>query len=328
MDRRTLVRGLAFAMATAPGAARAQPGRAVHRLGMLTPASPSATDRSTAVYLVPAALREKGYVEGQNLVVERRFAGGKLDRLPALARELGQLRMDVFFASGQAAAQALREHTTRIPIVMFAAVDPVAQGLVASLARPGGRITGVILTPDTHLAAKRLELLREAAPRATRIAALCTDEPHTREQARVTQQAAASAGATVAVVEVRDAAYARAFEQVVAERARALIVVASAILNRDRKQIIALAAQHRLPAIYQWTEHVDEGGLMSYGSNIGVLTRRAAIYVDRLFKGAAPGELPVEQPSNYELVINRKTARALGLTLPTTLLTGADRLVD
>ena len=192
---------------------------------------------------------------------------------------------------------------------------------------PGGRITGVVITPDTHLAAKRLELLREAVPRVKRIAVLTTDEPHAREQAQITRQAATAAVAAV-IVEVREGAYGHAFEQMLAANARALIVVASPILNRDRKQIIDLAARHRLPAIYQWSDQADEGGLMSYGSSIAALSRRAAVHVDRILKGASPAELPIEQPSNYELVINRKTAQALGLTLPTTLLMRADRILD
>lgn len=278
--------------------------------------------------LVPATLREMGYVEGQSLLVEWRYADGKVDRVPALARELIQLRPQVILAISPTAVEALRDTAADIPIVMFAAVDPVARGWVTSLARPGGRITGLVIAPDTLLAAKRLALLREAAPRATRIAALTTEEPHAREQAQITQQAAAAAGATVVTVEVRGSAYAQAFEQALAQRAQALIVVASSILNRDRREIIALAARHRLPAIYQWSEHADEGGLMSYGSNLAVLSRRAAVYVDRLFRGASPAALPIEQPSTYELVINRKTARTLGLTLAATLLTRADRIVD
>jgi putative ABC transport system substrate-binding protein len=327
MNRRTFVHGVALAIAAAPRAARAQSARAVHRLGILSSATPFATDRTTASYLVPAALRDLGYVEGQNLLVERRFAEGKLDRLPALARELGQLRLDVILALGASSVPALRDTTANVPLGMFAAVDPVALGWVTSLARPGGRITGVVITPDTHLAAKRLELLREAAPRVKRIAVLTTDEPHAREQAQITRQAATAAVAAV-VVEVREGAYGRAFEQMLAASARALIVVASPILNRDRKQIIDLAARHRLPAIYQWSDQADEGGLMSYGSSIAALSRRAAVHVDRILKGASPAELPIEQPSNYELVINRKTAQALGLTLPATLLMRADRILD
>jgi putative ABC transport system substrate-binding protein len=328
MNRRAVVSGAVLAIAVAPWAARAQPARAVYRLGMLSSASASATDRTTAPYLIPAALREMGYVEGQNLFIERRFADGKLDRLPALARELGQLRLDVILGLGPSSLDALRESTDTVPLVMFVAVDPVGRGWVTSLARPGGRITGLVLALDTRLAAKRLELLREAVPQIKRIAVLTTDEPHAREQAEVTRQSAPTAAVTVVVVEVREGAYSQAFEQMRTASARALIVVASPILNRDRKQIIELAARHRLPAIYQWSDHVDEGGLMSYGSSIAALARRAAVYVDRIFKGTSPADLPIEQPSTYELVINRKTARGLGLALPATFLMRADRTLD
>jgi putative ABC transport system substrate-binding protein len=269
-----------------------------------------------------------GYVEGRTLLVDRRFADGNLDRLPALARELVQLRPQVIVAVSPSAVDAVRDTATDIPIVIFVAADPVARGWVTSLARPGGRITGVVIAPDAKLSAKRLELLLEAAPRSTRIAALTTDEPHAQEQAEVARQAATAAGVTVVAVEVRAGAYAQAFERMVAQRAQALLVVASSILNRDRREIIALAARHRLPAIYQWGEHADEGGLMAYGSSISALSRRAAVYVDRIFKGASPAGLPVEEPSTYELVVNRKTARALGLTLPHRLLTRADRIID
>jgi putative ABC transport system substrate-binding protein len=329
MNRRAFAAGVTLMILGRPrvGHAQAKPGR--HRLGILSLSSTTSnTDRVSVAILVPAALHEMGYVEGQDLVVDRRYAEGQQDRLPALARELVQLRPQVILAISPAAVQALRETRTDIPIVMFVAIDPVAQGWVTSLARPGGRITGVIIAPDAQLAAKRLELLREAAPKATRIVALTTDEPHAHEQARVAQRAAGLMGAQVEVVEVRGRAYAQAFEQIVAHRVQALLVVASSILNRDRREIIGLAARHRLPAIYQWSEHADDGGLMSYGSNVSALSRRAAIYVDRLFKGASPADLPVEEPSVYELVINRKTARALGLTLPFTLITRADRIID
>ena len=325
MDRRAFARALVVAMTVRPEPARAAQSRSAHRLGYLSPAGVP-LDQTTAAHLVPAALRDLGHIEGQNLVVERRFADGKLDRLPALARDLEELRVEVIVSAASAAVQAALD-ATRLPIVMFAAVDPLAKGWVKSLARPGGRVTGVVITPDTHLAAKRLGLLREAVPRATRIAVLTTDEPVTREQAEATRRSA-TAGVTVAIVEVRQGAYERAFEEIAAGGARALVVVPSAILNRDRKQIIALVARHRLPAIYQWRQHPEDGGLMSYGSDIGAMARRAAGHVDRIFKGTPPSDIPIEQPSTYELVINQKTARDLGLTLPATLLTRADRLIQ
>jgi putative ABC transport system substrate-binding protein len=328
MARRAFLGGVTLAVVAPAGPIRAQPARGVHRLGILTVSSEGASHQSRAHQLVPTALRELGYVEGQSLGVDRRSAEGKLERLPALARELAALRPHVMLGISPAAVDALRDHAPGIPVIMFAAVDPVARGWVRSLARPGGLITGVVLTPDTLLATKRLELLRQGAPRATRIAALTSEEPHAQEEAHVAQRGGPTAGATVVVVEVRAGGYERAFEKMAADRVQGLIVVASPILNRDRKQIMALAVRYRLPAIYQWSEHVDEGGLMSYGSNIKTLAARAAVFIDRVLKGAKPGDLPVEQPRDFELVLNRKTARALGLTLPPALLAQADRLVD
>jgi putative ABC transport system substrate-binding protein len=312
----------ALGLLAAPLAAEAQQAGKVYRLGILHP-----TDRGRTEG-IRTDLRDLGYVEGQNLVVEPRYAEGKLDRLPKMARELVQLRVDVIFAVGSAAIRAAKDATTTIPIVMYGGVDPVAAGFVTSLARPGGNITGVLILPGSTLAGKKLELLKEAVPRVAGIALLAPDDPTFPPHLRETQKAAASLGIKLVVVEVRGGDYDRAFAAMAAERPGALLVASNPIFMRDRKRIIDLAAKHRLPAIYEWPEQVEDGGLMSYGSSQPALRQRAATYIDRIFKGAKPADLPVEQPTRFELVINLKTAKALGLTIPQTVLRRADHVIE
>jgi putative ABC transport system substrate-binding protein len=322
-----LLASLALGVLVASLAAEAQQAEKVYRLGILSPAPPPVlSDRGSLSVLLPTALRELGYAEGRNLLVERRFAEGKHDRLPGLARELVQLRVDVIATVGNDATQAAKDATKTIPIVMMGR-SAVERGYVASLARPGGNITGVVIA-ETALADKRLELLKEAVPGATRIAALASGEEDKKTQLREAEKAAAALRVTLVVTEVRGGDYERAFANIVAGRAGALLVLSSPVLFRDRKQIIALAAKHRLPAIYQWREHAEDGGLMAYGSNLPGLSRRVAAYVDRILKGANPAQLPVEQPTVYELVINLKTAKALGLTIPQSVLVRADELLQ
>jgi putative ABC transport system substrate-binding protein len=323
--RRFLLTSLAGAVA-APIDARAQPARKVHRVGILIPGEPAPSDQATIPFLVPAALRELGYVEGQNLLVERRNAGGKPDRLVGLARELVESRADVIVAVSNEAIQAAKNATNTIPIVMIGG-SVVARGFVASLAWPGGNVTGVAIN-ETTLAAKRMALLKEAVPRATRLAILATAEEYQLSQLQEAEGAATPLGVTLVVVTVRSADYASAFGRIVSERAQALLVFSSPLLHNDRRRIIEFAAKHRLPAIYQWREHAEEGGLMAFGSNFVGLSRRMASYVDRILKGATPAELPVEQPTVYELVINLKTAKALGLTIPPSLLARADQVIE
>ena len=331
MDRRRfLLTSLAGALA-APPAVRAQETRAgkVYRLGVLTPGMRPASSVPTAASILPLILRELGYVEGQNLTIEQRFAEGKLDRLPGLARELVQLRMDALFAASPVAVRAAKNATEKVPIVMLLSYsDPVELGFVASFARPGGNITGVVLAAEPTMAGKRLELLKEAVPRATRIAVLATSEAGSRTQVQWTEKVAHSLGVKLIVVEVRTGDYDRAFATMVAERADALAVVASVILATDRVRIIELAAKYRLPAIYDWHEHVAAGGLMAYGGSISAITKRGAAYVDRIFKGANPAELPVDRATIFELAINLKTARTLGLTIPGALLLRADQVIE
>lgn len=328
MHRRAFLSLLA-AGATVPRATAAQPAGRVYRLGILAPtAAPPPSERNTAAILIPNALREMGYAPGRDLVVHARYADGRLDRLPDLARELVRDRPDVIVAISAASARAVKAATTMIPIVLYGNLDPVAAGLVKSLAKPEGNVTGVLIAPAGTLAAKKLELLKEAVPGAARIAFLAPADPGINLQVQETRQAAAALGITLAVTEVQAGDYERAFAALAAERPEALFVGAHTFFVRDRKRIIALAAKHRLPAMYEWPEQVEEGGLMSYGSSLPGTTRRVAAYVDRLFKGARPADLPFEQPAEFQLVINLRTARALGLTLPPSLVARADRVIE
>jgi putative ABC transport system substrate-binding protein len=323
MDRRAFLGTLAF-LAT-PLAVEAQQAGKVYRLGILSPAT-LPTSVHGGHFHVFERLRELGYVEGQNLVVERRYAEGRTDRLAGLARELVQLRVEVIVAVA-AGVEAAQEATRTIPIVMGFATDPVGRGFVASLGRPGGNITGVTYAEGPQIAAKRLELIVETVPRAVRIAVLgAGDSGQSMRQA--TQKAASSLRVKLIAVDIRGADYERAFGTMVAERPGALVVLGSAILNADRKRVIELAARHRLPAIYEWREHVEEGGLMAYGASIRRLQQNVATFIDRIFKGANPATLPVEQPTVFELAINLKTAKTLGLTVPPSVLARADQVVE
>ena len=314
-----LVVALALGVVSAPRITEAQAASKVLKVGELHPGTGS-EERL-------AALREAGYVEGQNLIVERRHAKGRIERLPALAAELVELKPDVILATGEAAIRAAKNATKIIPIIMAFGDDPVGKGLVASLARPGGNITGVSLVAEGTMAAKRVEIFKEAVPRARRIGLLAW--PRMEEaQAKEAEQAARAMNTETVLVEVRSGDYEGAFSTLAAERADALFVLSNPILNRDRKRIIALAARHRLPAIYEWRESAEDGGLLAYGAKGRDLNRRVAAYVDKIFKGAKPGDLPVEQPMSFELVINMKTAKALGLAIPPSLLARVDHIVE
>jgi ABC-type uncharacterized transport system substrate-binding protein len=309
--------------------ADAQPAGKVYRIGRLAPGSPGG---NPFIEVFRQALRELGYVEGQNLVIEYRWAEGQLERLPALAAELVRLPVDVLVPSGGSTAiRAAQQATRTIPIVMIGGSDPVAQGFVASLARPGGNITGLsLLSPE--LVGKRLEILKEAAPQSTRIAVLAnpgaspTLGPTTISNLTVATQAL---GWQLQVVEVRRAEELDdAFAAMNRAGADALYVGGdSLLLDGLRGRIADLAAQYRLPAMYAWRTNVEAGGLMSYGVSLAERHRRAATYVDKILKGAKPADLPVEQPTQFELVINLKAAKALGLTIPSTLLFRADEVI-
>jgi len=320
----TLVGG----MLAAPLVAQAQPAAGkVYRMGILSPGGVSAPSVPTLTNLLPAVLRERGYVEGQNLVVDRRFADDKRDRLPGLARELAQGRPDVIVALSGQAAQAARDATTTIPIVMTIAADPVVWGLVASLSRPTGNVTGITSGYET-LAGKCLELLKEAVPRAVRIAVLGSAPLSSSAQLRESQKAAEVLRVQVVPVEIRDTSYDREFGAMLNERADAVFILTGPTVVRDRARIIEQTLKHRLPAISTLRELVEVGALMSYGRSVLDDSRRLAVYVDKIFKGAKPADLPVEQPTKFDLVINAKTAKVLGLTIPRSLLVRADQVID
>ena len=315
-----------LALSLAPQAQRS--GR-IYRLGVLTPGTRS-TSVTGLLQRLAADMRELGYVEGRNFVLESRFGEDRADLLSAMARELVQLKPDAIIVIGTLAIEAAMKATTTVPIVFLTNVDPVAAGLVASLSRPGGNVTGVLIAPEGTLAGKKLELLRELVPRATRIAMLIPDDSGVgiRLQVQEAEKAAASLGVELTVVAVRGGDYVKAFAAIGAAQSAALFVGAHSRFLRDRNRIIELAAIRRLPAIYEWPQQVKDGGLMSYGASDTETYRRVATYVDRIFKGATPGELPIEQPSKLLLVINLKAAQKMGLIIPQSLLLRADELIQ
>jgi putative ABC transport system substrate-binding protein len=317
---------VAFAACAASWRTTAQPGERVYRLGVLRPSVPFPNDR--VLDNLPRALAEVGYAEGRNLVIDARFAEGRTDALPRLAREIVDARADAIVAVGNAAATAAKQATSSIPIVVFGNLDPVASGLVPNLARPGGNVTGILIAPEGTLAVKRLELLKETVPRVARIALLAPDDPGFALQMQETRSAAKALAIELAVVTVRGGDYERAFADIAAARAGALLVGATTHFIVARRQIIDLAARHRLPAIYEWPEQVEDGGLMSYGGSLRESYRRVAAYVDRILKGARPAEMPVEQPTKFRLVINARTAKEIGLTLPQSVLLRADEVIQ
>lgn len=277
-------------------------------------------------------LTELGYIEGRNIVIEYRAADGKIERLPGLATELVGLKVDLIVALATPAGRAAQQATTTIPIVVTAMGDPVRDGLVASLARPGGNITGTtFLGPE--LVPKRLSFLRELLPTISRVAVLwhpgAFSEPTIREMLNEVAQAAGTLGVQLQLVEVRSAdEFDHAFTTMVGARAEALFQFPSTLFFNERRRIVDLAARHRLPAMFNAREFVQLGGLIAYGANLAELNRRAAAYVDKILKGAKPFDLPIEQPTKFELFINLKTAKALGLAVPDRLLVGADEVIE
>jgi len=307
-----------------PLAAAAQPSGQVYRIGFLS------TDPLPAQLweALLDGLRERGYSEGRNLVFERRFSEGHAERFPALAAELVQLRVDCIIVPTTPAALAAKHATQTIPIVMTTAIDPVGGGLVASLARPGGNLTGLsVLAPE--LSGKRLELLQEVVPGTTRVAVLWNAaNPANAAAWHETQAAAGALGLRLHAQEVRDAQdLESAFARMAQAHPEALLVLEDALINMHRPQIAEFVTQQHLPSVFVHREWVVAGGLMSYGPSLPDLFRRAATYVDKLLKGAKPADLPVEQPMKFELVINLKTAQALGLTIPPSVLFQADEVM-
>jgi putative ABC transport system substrate-binding protein len=300
-----------------------QPGKGVHRIGVLW--AGSATGISTRLEAFRQGLRDLGYVEKNNIVFEYRFADGKPDRLPALAAELVRLNVDVIVTTAIATRPA-KEATNTIPIVTPQFGDPVASGLVASLARPGGNITGLSqLGPE--LAGKRLELLKETVPKITRVAYFRNPATPGTEL-RGMQAVAPALGLQLQFLEVRSPNdFDSAFKAALKERANALSTATNPVITGHKERIMDFAAKNRLPAIYPRSEFVDAGGLMFYGVNFLDLWRRAATYVDKILKGTQPAELPVEQPTKFEFIINLKAAKQIGLTIPPNVLARADRVI-
>jgi putative ABC transport system substrate-binding protein len=273
-------------------------------------------------------LREIGYLEGQNVAFESRGADGNIETLANVATELVRLKVSIVVTAGTRAALAAKKATSTIPIVMATGTDPVGVGLIASLSRPGGNVTGVT-TVSAELGGKRLDLLQEVVPRLSRIAVMRDARPGASELALKDAQAAAQAlGVQLQILEVGSPKdFDSAFSAMGRERSGALLVISTPMLFNERRRIVELAAKHRLPAVYHWKEYVDAGGLMSYGPDLAEGFRRAAVYVEKIFKGAKPAELPVEQPTKFELVINLKAAKQIGLTMPPNVLARADKVI-
>jgi putative ABC transport system substrate-binding protein len=303
----------------------AQQPKKIHRIGFLTN-SPSVFPGRIEAFR--QGLRELGYVEGKSIVIEWRYAEGKLDRLPPLAAELVDLKLDVIVSGGPTPTIFLKEATTTIPIVMGFHTDPVGTGLVASLARPGGNITGLsVLSPE--LGGKRLELLKEIIPKLSRVAVLGSSTlPGNAETLRETELAAEGLAVKLQYFDLLSSKdMETAFRRAVDERADAVLALGNPVLNAHRTQVAGLALKRRLPTMYYAAEFVEAGGLMFYGVDFADLYRRAAGYVDKILKGVKPADLSVEQPTKFELVINLKTAKQIGLTIPPNVLARADRII-
>jgi putative ABC transport system substrate-binding protein len=315
---------LALAALAGPLAAAAQqsPGK-IARIGLLGDV-PSFLDEAFR-----QGLRELGYVDGQNIAIEHRAPDWKYERLPALAAELVRLKVDVIVAASPPATEAARQATRTIPIVFTVVGDPVAEGFVASLARPGGNLTG-LATISTDLVGKQLEMIKAVAQKISRVAILLNpDQQGHRLGVRQAEGAARALGLQLQILEARTPAeIERAFTAMTSQRAGGLLVLRDAVFRAKRAQIVALAAKNRLPAVYGLREEAEAGGLMAYGASVPENFRRAATYVDKILKGARPADLPVEQPTKFELVINLKTAKALGLTIPPLLLGQADQVIQ
>ena len=318
---------VAFALTIAAtlAAAEPQPAGKVPRIGFLSPgiaaSAPNAAFRQ--------GLRELGYVEGQNILVEYRWGDGDTARLPALAAELVRLRVQVLVTSSNPATLAAMQTHSKIPIVFAASSDPVANGLVASLAHPAGNVTGLSLV-SPELSGKRLQLLQETLPRLTRIVLLWdAGNIGMADRVRETEAAARQLGVTLHVEWVRDlAGLDRAFATLAQARPDAFLTTVEPYTGDHRQRIVAFAAQQRLPAMYEERGFVDAGGLMAYGPSLAANYRRTAAYVDKILKGAKPADLPVEQPTKFELVVNLKTAKALGVTMPQSILVRADEVIQ
>jgi putative ABC transport system substrate-binding protein len=325
IERRTFIGVLAGGLVALPLLVRAQQATKTHHIGFLR------IDRPPQAYIdaFEQGLRDRGYTPGKNILLEFRFADGKSTELPRLADELVSLKVDVIVAGGGQATQAAKNATNTIPIVMIAAGDPVGTGFVATLAHPGGNVTGTSVI-SWDLIGKRIELLRLVLTKVSQIAVLSNSgNPGPPSAWKEALAAAATLGVSLQHIEVRSARdFDEAFAAMIRGRAEALIVVQDAMFDSAPYRIVQLAASNRLPAVYGPRITVDAGGLMSYGPSVRDLYGHAAVFVDKILKGAKPGDLPVEQPTKIELVINLKTAKALGLTIPQSLLLRADEVLQ
>ena len=329
ISRRVFVVSLCGGLLAAPLAADAQQTGKVPRIGVLIPGSPSVPSATQAYGAFQQGLRDLGYVEGQTLRLESRWEEGNPERIPALVAELVRLNVDVIVAGTTPTAVASKQATRTIPIVIAAISDPVGSGLVASLSRPGGNVTGMSLLV-AELSGKRLEMLKEVVPRLSKVAIVANPRNPASTRLRAeTEAAAQSLGIQFRVIEASvPADLDRVFPAAVKAQADALLLLQSAMFSQERARIADLALKRRLPTMSGETGYAQAGGLMNYGPNIPDSWRRSAAYVDKILRGAKPSDLPVEQPTKFELVINLKTARALGLTIPPALLARADEVIE
>src|SRR5438874_2873697 len=317
---------IAFVLVVTGTVAQAQQPTKIPRIGFLTASSPSVI--SARLEAFRQGLRELGYVEGKNTVVEDRYAEEKIDRLRALAAEFVRLKVDIIVSAGPQSTRAAKEATVTIPIVMAFDFDPVGNGFVASLARPGGNITGLsTLAPE--ISGKQLELLKEIVPRLSRVAVLGNStDPGNAQVLRETELAAGAFGVKLQYLDIQNPKEIEtAFRAASKGRADAVLVLGSQVVTSHPKQFVELAAKSQLPAIYWSPEFVEAGGLMTYSVSITDLFRRAAVYVDKILKGAKPADLPVEQPTKFELVINLRAAKQIGFTIPPNVLLRADKVI-
>ncbi len=333
---------VALALLAAPGPSPGQQPAKVYRIGYLSANTPPAPTDTSPQHCpiqgwanwqgIVAGLRERGYIPGQNLVIECRFTEGREERAPALAAELVNLKVDLLLVNGTTQVRAAKQATSTLPIVMSGVMDPVRRGLVASLAHPGGNVTGLTDEPGLEILGKYLQLLKEAVPTVSRVAALhhsgLSPEPTWPTWLKLIEAEARVLNVTVQFYAVRAPKELEgAFTAMTKARAGALFVVPHPFFDDQEQRLVDLAAQSRLPVMYSDRHYVDAGGLMAYGVNEPAIRRRLGLYVDRILKGAKPGDLPVEQPTTFELIINLKTAKALGLTIPPTLLIQAEEVI-
>jgi ABC-type uncharacterized transport system substrate-binding protein len=326
VNRRAFLGSLTLGLFAAPFASDAQPPAKVARIGVLALWVASATPLAEAFR---QGLREHGYVEGRNVTFEYRSVQGRVDRLPSLAAELVRLKVDVIVTESNVAALAAKHATQTIPVVMAIAGDPVTAGVVGSLARPGGNVTGLTLM-NRELSGKRLQLLKEVAPKIAVVAVIWNPtDPPAADALRETEAAAQSWGLQIHAIEARSPAdLDAAFKAVADARPDAFFTLPGGMFQDNKTRIFDFARKNRLPGVFSNREYAEAGGLMSYGPSFAALFRRAAGYVDKILKGAKPADLPIEQPTTYELVINLKTAKALGLTIPPSLLQRADQVIE